>query len=92
MGNKVSLQKRSNNSKENNKLIINCTICVLCLSCKEDNYRSMRITTDISRSSTTGTQFRTRGKVYIPAEVIEIDTVVIRWYDQSQYFMYFKVD
>jgi hypothetical protein len=52
----------------------------------------MRITTDISRSSTTGTQFRTQAKGYIPAEVIEIDTVVIRWYDQSQYFMYFKVD
>jgi hypothetical protein len=87
-----------------NKLIITkftiCSIFVfLCLSCKEDNYhRTMRITPQIfPRSSTTGTQFRTRTKGIkspIPAEVIrEIDTVVIRsgMINRSD-FMYFKVD
>jgi hypothetical protein len=73
--------------KTNKLIITNSPFAVflsfLCLSCKEDNYhRSMRITPQIfPRSSTTGTQFRTRTKVKspIPAEVIrEIDTVVIR--------------
>jgi hypothetical protein len=72
--------------KTNKLIITKFTICSIFDAChvKRDNYhRSMRITPQIfPRSSTTGTQFRTRTKGIkspIPAEVIrEIDTVVIR--------------
>jgi hypothetical protein len=84
MGNKFMKTSKNMNT---NKLIITifpfAAFCLLCLSCKRDNYHKSRITPQIfPRSSTSGTQFRTRTKRIkspIPAEVKrETDTVIIR--------------